>query len=160
MGKYSEDFKKEMVKKLLPPMNKTNKELSLEIGVSAETIRNWRLRYINDKLDATSQKSINMSNAEKYRLVLEAKSLSEEDYGKWLRAKGFYSSQIKLWEEELENIMKDDLKKLKADNSKLKDENKKLKKDLEKKDKALSEVSALLILKKKANLIWGEGEGN
>lgn len=159
MGNYSEDFKKKMLKKLVPPFNKTNKALSLEVGVSAETIRNWRNKYLNNnKVDASSQKKVNISNAEKYKLLLKAKSLTENEYGKWLRSNGLYSTQIELWEDELEKIMKDDLKKLKIDNSKLKDENKKLKKDLEKKDKALSEASALLILKKKANLIWGEEE--
>ena len=44
-----------------------------------------------------------------------------------------------------------ELKKLKAIN-------KKLKVDLNRKDKALAEASALLILKKKADSIWGEDE--
>ncbi len=35
---------------------------------------------------------------------------------------------------------------------------KKLKSDLQRKDKALAEVSALLILKKKADLLWGAEE--
>jgi hypothetical protein len=46
---------------------------------------------------------------------------------------------------------KDEYKLLKA-------ENKKLKSDLMRKEKALAEATALLILKKKAHLIWGEGE--
>jgi len=33
-----------------------------------------------------------------------------------------------------------------------------LKSDLKRKDKALAEVTALLVLKKKANLLWGEIE--
>jgi ribosomal protein L4 len=35
-----------------------------------------------------------------------------------------------------------------------------LKKELNRKEKALAEASALLILKKKADLIWGDGEGD
>lgn len=38
----------------------------------------------------------------------------------------------------------------------LKEENKRLKRDLHRKNKALAETSALLVLKKKADLIWGE----
>ena len=41
---------------------------------------------------------------------------------------------------------------------KLQAENRALKKDLLRKDKALAETSALLILKKKADLIWGDFE--
>lgn len=40
----------------------------------------------------------------------------------------------------------------------LREENKRLKKELRRKEKALAETSALLVLKKKAHLIWGEPE--
>ena len=40
----------------------------------------------------------------------------------------------------------------------LKAENKVLKKELHRKEKALAETAALLVLKKKANLIWGDHE--
>jgi transposase-like protein len=156
--KYSENFKKEVVKKLLPPINKTTTELSQEIGVSPQSIRNWKKNYLtnNKNSDIVNSSKLNLFN--KYKIVLEAESLPEDEYGKWLRSNGFYSDQIKLWKGEIERFMRNDIKKLKADNSKLKDENKRLKKDLEKKDKALSEASALLILKKKADLIWGVKE--
>ena len=45
-----------------------------------------------------------------------------------------------------------------AELKKLKAEIKLLKKELNRKDRALAETSALLILKKKANLIWGKDE--
>ena len=48
--------------------------------------------------------------------------------------------------------------KLKLELKKTKKLVKALEKDLQKKDKALAEASALLILKKKADSIWGEGE--
>jgi hypothetical protein len=40
----------------------------------------------------------------------------------------------------------------------LRTENRALKKELTRKEKALAEASALLILKKKAALLWGENE--
>lgn len=160
MKRYSEDFKKEIIKKLLLPNNKSTKELSEEVGVSVQTILSWRRKYISGRIEQHLPNAMNISNADKLKTLLEAKSLSDEDYGKWLRSKGIYSGQIKLWEEELDNFMKNDFKTMKDENLKLKNENKSLKKDLDKKDKALSEVSALLILKKKANLIWGEEKEN
>jgi hypothetical protein len=39
-------------------------------------------------------------------------------------------------------------------------ENKKLKKELARKEKALAEIAALLVLKKKAEEIWGDKEGD
>lgn len=41
---------------------------------------------------------------------------------------------------------------------KLRDQNKQLQKELRRKEKALAEASALLIMKKKADLIWGVEE--
>ena len=51
------------------------------------------------------------------------------------------------------NLVKHHLK-----NNKLTTEINELKKDLNRKDKALAEVSALLIMKKKANFLWGDNE--
>ena len=48
--------------------------------------------------------------------------------------------------------------KLRNEMKALQKENEQLKKDLRRKDKALAETSALLVLKKKANLIWGDLE--
>lgn len=158
MSLYSNEFKKMIIKKLLPPNNKTVQMLSKEIGVSPQAIRNWRRKFISGTIEQHLPNPMNLSNIDKFKILLEAKSLPEKDYGKWLRTKGLYSNQIKLWEEELDSFMKNDFKELKEENLKLKNDNKILKKDLEKKDKALAEVSALLILKKKANLIWGEEE--
>jgi hypothetical protein len=49
-------------------------------------------------------------------------------------------------------------KEQRLENLKLKAQIKELKSDLYRKDKALAETSALLVLKKKANLIWGDGK--
>ena len=49
-------------------------------------------------------------------------------------------------------------KKNKAASQKIQDEMKQLKSDLNRKDKALAELTALLVLKKKADLLWGDSE--
>ena len=46
----------------------------------------------------------------------------------------------------------------KAAHQKIQDEMKQLKSDLNRKDKALAELTALLVLKKKADLLWGDSE--
>ena len=54
---------------------------------------------------------------------------------------------------------KDDLSaKQKSELKLLKHKIKQLTQELNRKDKALAETAALLVLKKKANLIWGEDE--
>ena len=51
-------------------------------------------------------------------------------------------------------------KEIVAELKALREENKRLKKDLRRKESALAEASALLILKKKSEIIWGETEGD
>ncbi len=46
----------------------------------------------------------------------------------------------------------------KAQTRKLREQNRRLNQELRRKDKALAETSALLVLKKKAHLIWGDNE--
>lgn len=49
-------------------------------------------------------------------------------------------------------------KTVKSDSKQLKQEIKQLQKELNRKDKALAETAALLVLKKKADALWGFNE--
>lgn len=108
-------------------------------------------------LDEDSSPS-SIGRVEKFNLLLEGKTISEEESGKWLREKGLHSEHLNLWEQELKDILKDKETELKHENAKLKKANKELEKELRRKEKALAEVAALLTLKKKAAEIWGEKE--
>ena len=48
--------------------------------------------------------------------------------------------------------------KARAELKVLKEDNRRLQRELRRKEKALAEASTLLIMKKKADLIWGEDE--
>jgi transposase len=90
---------------------------------------------------------------EKYRVILEFRALPEKDKGIWLREKGYKEEQLRLWEKEIDTALSQiGLEPSKEIEKELRD----TKKELTKKDKALAEVSALLILKKKLNLLMGE----
>ena len=94
--------------------------------------------------------------------LLATVGLDENAVGAYCREQGIHSFQLEAWQEQL---MKDDGNKqeagaLRKEIHALRNENKTLKKDLYRKDKALAETTALLILKKKADLIWGEHEAD
>jgi len=94
---------------------------------------------------------------EKLNAILEYEKLNDEERGKYLRERGLHSIHIERWKEE---IIKE-LKSSKLNKKDLRDKKiKELEKELRRKDKALAETAALLVLKKKAQDIWGEpGEG-
>ena len=157
--KYSKRFKETVLRKVLPPENRSIPEVAKELGISDQTIYNWKKMLENGEelLDEDSSPS-SIGRVEKFNLLLEGKSLPEDESGKWLREKGLHSEHLNLWEQELKDILKDKETDLKQENAKLKKANKKLESELRRKEKALAEVAALLTLKKKAAEIWGEKE--
>jgi len=87
---------------------------------------------------------------------LEYEKLEEEgERGKYLREKGLHSVHIERWKQELI----EGLKALRSAKRDSRDKRiKELEKELGRKDKALAETAALLVLKKKAQAIWGDRE--
>ncbi len=145
---FKSEFKKEMVRKLLLPGGKGAAELSREIGVTPQTLYNWRDKYSHGS-DVMSRKkrSGGLSAEERAKAVLEFVRLPQTETGAWLRQKGLQSDHLKLWENEL--LAKSETAGYKEENRLLRTANKGLEKDLLKKDRALAELSAIIILQKK-----------
>ena len=92
---------------------------------------------------------------ERLNALLESAKLSEEELGAWCRKKGLHTHHLEQWRKELSQ---EQPKEQDTEFKQLKRELKALKKELSRKDKALAETSALLVLKKKADAIWGDKE--
>lgn len=92
---------------------------------------------------------------EKHRAIVEASSLSEEELGEFLRKEGLYSAQIEEWTA-LAVAALGTSKPARRKTSPEAKRNKELERELRRKEKALAEVAALLVLKKKAQEIWGD----
>jgi hypothetical protein len=93
---------------------------------------------------------------EKLKTLMEYDTLTFEMRGEYLRKNGLHEEHINSWRKQIEDALSSPSQK--RDRSKLIAEQKKIKKleqELRRKEKALAEASALLILKKKADLIWG-----
>ena len=155
---YSEKFKETMVKKSFLAKDLNTNHFCREYGIPSSTFRGWRDKYnIEHRDDLMENKDIiDLTDKEKLQLLLESKTKSNDDLGFFLREKGVTEDQLGLWEKELFNIIDttESGHKLSKANKKINE----LEKDLRKKEKALAEASALLVLKKKADLIWGKEE--
>jgi transposase-like protein len=129
------------------------------MGISDQTIYNWKRQAENGILILDGSSSpLETGQIERYNLLLESKSLNDEETGIWLRDKGLHSEHLTLWEQEIRDTLSDKDNKIRLENQRLKKEKKELEKELRRKEKALAEMAALLTLKKKANAIWGDGE--
>ncbi len=94
------------------------------------------------------------SAAEKLQVVVEATALSDDELGEFLRRKGLHASQLEEWHRLATEALSGPKKR--ARKSPEARRNKELEKELRRKEKALAEVAALLVLKKKVQEIWGD----
>lgn len=157
--RYSIGFKESVIRQVLPPSNKSIPEVSRETGVSDQTIRNWLKQSKDGSLDKSDTVGgLNRSSREKFNLILQSKTVSEDDKGIWLRENGLHSEHINQYEQDIRDLVENNGKSEKEELRKLRKENKELAKELRKKEKALAEMAALYTLKKKADALWGDGE--
>ncbi len=164
---FSEDFKKVMVTKLLQLNGPSVLELSNKQGVSKSALYNWLKTYSSIEKKDKSMPVTNINNIPNYqnasfklKAIIETNNLTEEEIGIYCRKNGIYSSKLLEWKQQCLNsfeqpMSKKEYKEYRQKCSSLEKNNKKLQSELNRKDKALAEASALLILQKKASLIWG-----
>ncbi len=163
---YTRKFCDKMVSKLLLPGGPTVIELSKESGISKSALYKWIRKFSNTTSttgqNMSTQNNIpirpqNWSAADKLNAVITTSSMTEEEIGAYCRENGIYSKHLAEWRQSMTEGLKPSVnKEQKVENLKLRSEIKSLKSELTRKEKALAETSALLILKKKANLIWGD----
>lgn len=155
---YTENFKKAMVQKMLIPGGPGVTRLSREIGVNKQTLYNWRdkFHYIGTGSVYTHRSPRQWTEEDKYEALLEAARLTGEDLGKWLREKGLRSEHIEKWQHDMKKNLNQ--RKRNEEIRDLRKKNKELERELHRKDKALAEMSALVVLKKKVDALWGDEE--
>ena len=168
MHLYSEGFRNRMVERLSGPSPTTATALADETGVAQSTLSTW-LRAagtVAPKMAGRDkQKSPSASSSkrpqdwtaeEKLALVLEAAAVPEAELGAFLRRKGVHEAQLAEWREAatagLRGPTKRDRKAASVEARRVRD----LERELARKEKALAEAAALLVLKKKAQAIWGD----
>ncbi len=95
---------------------------------------------------------------EKVRAVMETGGLSEAELGVYLRRHGLHFDQLETWRAEARKAAVGALggATTKAKRSAEKREIRRLEREVQRKDKALAETTALLVLKKKFNALFGD----
>jgi len=164
--RYSPAFRTLMIQKMTDPDRPSAVSISDDIGVSISTLYRWvseadSLGLIANaeppsftesmQRFATMKRPQDWSAEEKLAAVLEAASLSEEEFGAFLRSRGLHDAQLQQWRDQMLIGLEPKPAK-RAETKRIKD----LEKELRRKDRALAETAALLVLKKKAQEIWGD----
>ena len=148
---------------MMPPLNTPVTQLVSETGISDCTLYTWRkeLRLQGVIVPGNGKNAEDWSSENKFAVVVETLTLNEAELAAYCRKKGLYVDQVKSWKESCQQAnarteVKE--KEIKKRSLKEKKEIQSLKKELRRKEKALAETAALLVLRKKADAIWGESE--
>ena len=163
MAKFTPGFKAKMIQRMAGPEGISANALSVETSVGQPTLSRWlrdarTLGTMKKKQSKEhAQKPRRRTAEDKFRIVLEAASLSDDQLGEFLRREGIHASQLEEWRETARAASTGALKDAKRKKSEQTPEARKIRElesELRRKDKALAEAAALLILQKKMRDFW------
>lgn len=162
-ARYPKEMKEAVVARMLE-RDETVTDIQRDTGIGINTLYRWRDQALNQKgLSATTKykNADKWSSHDKFIVVLETANLSEIEFSEYCREKGIYPEQVKEWRDACINANDETKQHNSKASLELREERKakeKLEKELARKEKALAETAALLVLRKKANAIWGTDE--
>lgn len=163
-----------MVERLSGPYAPSATQLADETGVSQATLSRWlkaagtvapkmaRRDKQKQEPPTSAKRPQDWTAEEKVALVLEAAAVPETELGAFLRRKGVHEAQLAEWRQQvtqsavagLRGPSKRDRKAANVEARRVRE----LERELKRKEKALAEAAALLVLKKKAQAIWGDAD--
>jgi transposase len=154
---YTDTFKARMVRRMLGANAVSAKALGQEVGVAQSTLSRWLRETATfaamEKKDkppvAAARRAQDWTPEEKLRAVVDTLGLD-------LRRHGLHRGQLEQWRESAKAGLGQSVptQKVKGESKRIKE----LERELRRKEKALAETAALLVLRKKANALWGDGD--
>lgn len=163
MSKYSEERKEAVLKKLLPPANRTVMSVATEEGISDATLYSWlkQCRQRGAPVPGNRKTGDDWSAEAKLAVVIETAALSETELSAYCREKGLYVEQVRDWKQaclqgtgQQQAQQKETQRQRKQSRKKIQ----KLESEVRRKDKALAETTSLLVLAKKMDALYGDDE--
>lgn len=148
--RYSIDMKQSLMERLLRPDGPKVPELSRETGIQQTTLYRWLqgARMGAMQQDGAKNRKGSRTLAEKQALLLESRGLTGDDLGRWLRTTGIHAETLELWKAEIETALGGIADQSRRE-AEFRGELSTLQKEIRRKDKALAEMTALVVLKKK-----------
>ncbi|MBD2870226.1 transposase [Paenibacillus arenilitoris] len=162
MNQVNEKLKQSIVQRMLPPNNESVSRIAKESGLSETTLYKWKKAAKDQGMTMNGDVSPERWNTrEKFAIVIETASLSEIELAEYCRTKGLFVEQVEAWRDacmQANGGVTAQAGKLQKELRTKEQENKALSRELKRKEAALAEAAALLVLRKKAQAIWGDQE--
>jgi transposase len=150
---YSVAFKQKMVQRLTGKNAMSASQLARETGVRQQNLSRWledarSLPVVADQPKKPAGREWTVE--QKARVLAEASKLTGEELSAYLEREGVRLAEYERW-----RIALDEGGRASVSTSK---RIRQLERELARKEKALAEAAALLVLKKKVETLYGEGE--
>ncbi len=160
---YPRKVKETAIRMMLPPENKSISQIEQMLGIPETTLKKWRqeLRANGHPAPANDEPADQWSSHDKFLIVMETIKLNEAELSEYCRQKGLYPEQVHKWQENCENANSDipgRISEIMQQDKATQKELRQVKKELQRKEAALAETAALLVLRKKAEAIWGASD--
>ena len=167
---YADNVRARMVRRMVGPSAVSASQLATESGIAQPTLSRWLREAATVRVMPTTKppsrpdvipppsvprRPQDWTALERASMVVEANGLSDDKLGELLRARGLHREVLAQWHEALEAALSQPGRtRPSSDSKRIRD----LERELVRKDKALAETAALLVLKKKMDLLWAAGD--
>jgi transposase len=166
---YTDTIKARMVRRMVGPGGITTRALAAETGISQSALSKWlrQARRVTGEMadnkddhdgePPRARRPRDWSADEKLRALAETTDLEGEALGGYLRRNGLRAEDLQQWRADARGALEQpeaSRRRSSAEAKRIRD----LDRELRKKDRALAETAALLVLRKKANALWGDGD--
>jgi len=152
-----------VVSKLLPPLNRSVAAVSQQEGIAVGTLYHWRdkARLKGNVVPGNKQTTDAWPAEARLAVVIEVASLSATELSRYCREKGLYVEQVVAWraacidgQRRAHEQRGSEREEIRVGKKRIRE----LERELHHKEKALAEVAALLVLRKKLNALWGSDD--
>lgn len=163
MARYSNEMKYGILKRMMPPSNESANLISRETGIPEATLYNWKkqARANGIAVPGGEVESERWSTQDKFLIVVETAAMNEMERAEYCRSRGLFVEQIDAWRDacmQANGGIAKHAAQLKKELKSKEQELKQVTRELNRKEAALAETAALLVLRKKAQAIWGDPE--
>ncbi len=158
---YDSEFIQACLKRVMPPDSESIRSVAKEVGVAASTVHRWIRKAKENGTTLIEGGNKQWSSKDKFQAVLDTAHLNEAELSEYCRRNGLYAEQLQAWREACQAAnggVSPEASDLKQQVRSLQKQSAADKKELARKEAAVAETAALLVLRKKAQAIWGDPE--
>jgi len=145
------------VARLLPPESAAVEVVSREVGVSVATLERWRSEALAEPADEQGGVE-RWSAAARLEAVIATAAMDATARSAWCREHGVYVADLEAWKRDAIGGLDEPRGASAIDTKQDRRRIKELERELHRKDKALAETAALLVLSKKLQAVFHDGE--